>query len=144
MNRTKLYADEEKRQEYKRRMKESYRRRTGASKIVGGPSRSYSTEEDRLIIMHGMPDRELAEKLGRSVGAIQKRRWRLGGGRKLADGEFNYHNAAVALGTETDSRIREELKTGRKTMAQIATELGVSRSAVNNRKTEMAYDKMER
>ena len=144
VKRTKHYADREKLQEYKRRMKESYRRRTGASRTAGGPSRPYSAEEDALIVAHGMPDRELAEKIGRSVGAIQKRRWRLGGGRKLAEGEFNYRNAAIAVSADTDRRIREELKEGRKAMKQIAAEFGVSRSAVYNRKMEMDHAKMER
>ena len=52
------------------------------------PSRPYTEEEDQMILEHSIPDRELSDKISRSVGAIQKRRYRLGGGRKLDKGEF--------------------------------------------------------
>lgn len=39
--------------------------------------RSYSKEEDALILAHAVPDRELSETIHRSMKAICNRRWRL-------------------------------------------------------------------
>lgn len=39
-----------------------------------GSFRRWSEEEDRLVRVHAIPDRKLAEKLKRSVQAIQSRR----------------------------------------------------------------------
>lgn len=41
------------------------------------PRRSYTEEEDELILAHTISDSELSAKIGRSVGAIRKRRYRL-------------------------------------------------------------------
>lgn len=41
------------------------------------PRRSYTKEEDELILARTMSDSELAAKIDRSVGAIRKRRYRL-------------------------------------------------------------------
>ena len=34
----------------------------------------WTEAEELMVLSHGIPDRELAEKLGRSVGAIQRKR----------------------------------------------------------------------
>lgn len=53
-----------------------YRERTGS---VDAPKRysRWSPREDRQVLAHEIPDRELASKLGRSVNAIGVRRARL-------------------------------------------------------------------
>lgn len=58
--------------------KENWRRKTGSSAGRGsGSKRSWTQKEDRQVIEHSIPDRDLAEKIGRSVTAIQVRRSRL-------------------------------------------------------------------
>ena len=74
MKTKKYYRDMDKYKEYARRQKASYRHRTGAG--VYEP-RAWTQEEDRRVINHDVPDRILSEEIGRSVGAVQKRRWEL-------------------------------------------------------------------
>ena len=74
MKAKKLYKDMEKYKEYKRRSQKKYREKTNAGKY---PKRGYTFKEDMMILEQSMTDRELAEKLQRSVGAIQHRRNRL-------------------------------------------------------------------
>lgn len=44
--------------------------------------RPWTDEEDRLVLAHEIPDRELSARIRRSMKAISNRRWRL---RKEAD-----------------------------------------------------------
>lgn len=39
--------------------------------------RNWTIVEDNMVLEHKMPDVVLSEKIHRSVGAIQKRRWKL-------------------------------------------------------------------
>lgn len=39
--------------------------------------RPWTEKEDRLVLAHEIPDRELSKKIGRSMKAISNRRWRL-------------------------------------------------------------------
>lgn len=68
------YTDSEKYARYKRGYQKRYRKNTNA---VVYPRRSYTLKEDELILLQEIPDRELAQKLKRSVCAIQIRRARL-------------------------------------------------------------------
>ena len=68
------YRDIEKYKEYKRRYQAKARKRGGAG-LFG--SRPWSVEEDLEILKIGNTDRELSKKIQRSVGAIQKRRYKL-------------------------------------------------------------------
>lgn len=68
------YKDRQHYREILRLQHQRYRQRTGAGQY---PRLSFLPEEDDLILKHGMPDRELAEKLKRSVESIQLRRYRL-------------------------------------------------------------------
>lgn len=61
------------RESYNKRRKR-YREDTGSGLYV---QRLYTEEEDRLIMSHEIPDRELSVKIERSVTAIQSRRARL-------------------------------------------------------------------
>ncbi len=74
MKSKKLYKDMDKYKEYKRRYQRKYRKEANAGVY---PRRPYSFKEDMMILNHEMSDRELAEKLQRSIGAIQGRRNRL-------------------------------------------------------------------
>lgn len=58
------------------RWKTDYRARTGSGT---GPRlrEPWTSDEDAAVIAHAVPDRDLAEQLGRSVQAIAMRRWRL-------------------------------------------------------------------
>lgn len=40
-------------------------------------SRPWTEKEDRLVLAHEIPDRELSAKIHRSMKAISNRRWRL-------------------------------------------------------------------
>lgn len=40
----------------------------------------YNKQEDLMILEHNISDRELSKKIGRSVQAIQTRRWRIKNG----------------------------------------------------------------
>ena len=66
---------------YRRAMKKYYAR-TAFSRNYKKP---WDSTEERLIMRHEVPDRELAELLGRSVGSIQQKRARL----KAAGYDFN-------------------------------------------------------
>lgn len=68
------YKDKEKYKKYKKNFQKRYRQKTNAGKY---PRRSYTVKEDCMILDHSMSDRELADKLQRSVTAIQIRRTRL-------------------------------------------------------------------
>ena len=46
------------------------------------PPRPWTDEEDKLVLAHEIPDRELSARIRRSMKAISNRRWRL---RKEAD-----------------------------------------------------------
>lgn len=39
--------------------------------------RPWAENEDKLVLAHDIPDRELSEKIHRSMKAISNRRWRL-------------------------------------------------------------------
>lgn len=39
--------------------------------------RPWSDDDDRAVLAHDVPDRELSERIGRSMKAISNRRWRL-------------------------------------------------------------------
>lgn len=58
----------------RRKQLERYRSRTGSNRFS---SKKFTPEEDELVLKHEMPDRELADKLGRSLASIQNRRYRL-------------------------------------------------------------------
>lgn len=66
---------------YRRAMKKYYAR-TAFSRNY---KKLWDSTEERLIMRHEVPDRELAELLGRSVGSIQHKRARL----KAAGYDFN-------------------------------------------------------
>lgn len=66
---------------YRRAMKKYYAR-TAFSRNYKQP---WDSTEERLIMRHEVPDRELAELLGRSVGSIQHKRARL----KAAGYDYN-------------------------------------------------------
>ena len=68
------YKDRQHYREILRLQHRRYRQRTGAYLY---PSSRFTPEEDDLILKHRMPDRELAEKLKRSIESIQLRRHRL-------------------------------------------------------------------
>lgn len=59
------------------RWKAGYRKRTGSDKYVPRP---WEEDEDRLVLEHKISDRELSEKIQRSVSAIQTRRSKLKSG----------------------------------------------------------------
>lgn len=63
----KEYADPEKYRKYKRDYQRRYRKNTNAGKY---PRRGYTIKEDEMVLKQAVPDRELAEKLQRSIGAI--------------------------------------------------------------------------
>lgn len=68
------YADMRKYRDYMRRGKRAYRERTGSGLY---PPRPWTAAEDEAVIAHEVTDRELSERLARSVQAIQVRRARL-------------------------------------------------------------------
>lgn len=68
------YKDREKYRNINREIKRRYRERTGAGKY---PYQHWTIEEDKLVMERIMTDRELSDLIHRSVGSIQKRRWRL-------------------------------------------------------------------
>lgn len=41
------------------------------------PPRPWTDEEDKLVLAHEIPDRELSARIRRSMKAISNRRWRL-------------------------------------------------------------------
>lgn len=68
------YKDRQQYREILRLQHQRYRQRTGAYQH---PRAGFTSKEDSLILKHLIPDRELAEKLKRSVESIQQRRHRL-------------------------------------------------------------------
>ena len=68
------YADKKKYADYKRRYQERYREKTGSNKYE---KRSWTAEEDKLVMSGEFTDRELGERICRSVAAIQTRRHRI-------------------------------------------------------------------
>lgn len=63
------------------RHKAKYRERTGSGKFE---KREWTQHEINMVLAHDIPDRELSEKISRSVSAIQIMRSKL---RKKADEE---------------------------------------------------------
>ena len=59
---------------YRERYKTRYRARTGSNRYK---LREWTKEELRMVQAHEIPDRELSEKINRSVSAIQVARYRL-------------------------------------------------------------------
>lgn len=51
-----------------------YRKRTGTGLY---PARSWTKEDDRRVLEHSIPDRQLGEEIKRSVSAISVRRSKL-------------------------------------------------------------------
>lgn len=57
------------------RYKTEWRRRSGSPEGRGnGSRRQWTQEEDKQVLAHSIPDRELAVELGRTILAIQVRR----------------------------------------------------------------------
>lgn len=54
-----------------------WRRQSGSPGVVGQGGPSYTADDDRAILAHAIPDRDLAAQLGRSITAIQIRRHHL-------------------------------------------------------------------
>lgn len=59
---------------YRERYKTRYRQRTGAYKYK---PREWTVEELRMVKAHKITDRELSEKIKRSISAIQMARYRI-------------------------------------------------------------------
>lgn len=59
--------------------KRNERRQRNYAQTAGAPNTraEWTEREDKLVLAHTIPDRELAEKIGRSVQAIQIRRSRI-------------------------------------------------------------------
>lgn len=74
MLRKKLYKNMSKFQATKRAQTKRWRERTGSGKYA---VRRWTTYEDKLVLAHKMSDRELSEKIQRSVSSIYSRRVRL-------------------------------------------------------------------
>ncbi len=74
MVKQKHYKDTDKWREVWRKQKRRY---YAKSQIYTQGRRGWTYEEDQLVLSHSIPDSELAAKIQRSVGAIQKRRWLL-------------------------------------------------------------------
>lgn len=73
MNRKKEYKDMDKFRETKKLQSRRYRAKNGAGKY----RRDWTLHEINLVIEHSKPDSELAKEIKRSVGAIQKMRYRV-------------------------------------------------------------------
>ena len=67
----KEYSDMNKYAEYKRNYQKRYREKTGGGKYE---KRFWTTEENEIILNSELSDRELSERICRSVGAIQRHR----------------------------------------------------------------------
>ena len=74
MLRKKFYKNLSKFQATKRAQTKRWRERTGSGKYA---VRRWTTYEDKLVLAHKMSDRELSEKIQRSVSSIYSRRVRL-------------------------------------------------------------------
>ena len=57
--------------------KTRWRRATGSPGHRTAPKRNWTEAEDSAVLLHAVPDRDLAKQIGRSVTAIQCRRSRL-------------------------------------------------------------------
>ena len=68
------YKDIDRWRKIRNEAKRRYAERTGSNLYE---PKHYTEGEDKLILEHSIPDRFLANKLGRSVSAIQMRRCRL-------------------------------------------------------------------
>lgn len=68
-----MAADAEKRRERRHREHRLYYARTA---FLYEP-RVWTQEEDKLVLLHSIPDRELSVSIRRSMKAISNRRWRL-------------------------------------------------------------------
>ena len=77
VNRRKKYKTNESYLANERKWKRSYRKRTGSDRYG---KREWSKEDEKLVLAHQMPDRELSKLLHRSVSAIQVRRSKLKSG----------------------------------------------------------------
>ena len=58
-----------------RRTKQLQKRRYYASTATGRGMPRWTSDEDAVVERHDMTDREISKAIGRSMGAIQKRRW---------------------------------------------------------------------
>lgn len=74
MNRKSEYKDKKKYRETNARYKKKYYKRTENARNKG---KLWTKEEDEKVLAHDIPDRELAELIGRSQKAIIVRRSRL-------------------------------------------------------------------
>lgn len=74
MNKKDNYKDMKKWKAACKRQHYRYYNKTAFAPRGGEP---FSLLEDKMIMEHLVSDRELSTMLGRSMGAIQKRRWRL-------------------------------------------------------------------
>lgn len=72
----KRYNKSEKGRKARAKAHKRYYRKTAFAANGGEP---YSAHECDLILAHGITDHELSQLIGRSVGAIQKKRWKLKG-----------------------------------------------------------------
>ena len=70
----KHYKDMDKYRATRERYKAKYRRMTGAGVYNRRP---WTEEEVDMVLAHEIPDRELSEKINRSVGSIQIMRTRV-------------------------------------------------------------------
>lgn len=68
------YTDNEPRKRGRAKYNRKYYARTAFSRNYNAP---WSKTEESLVMRHEIPDRELAELLGRSIGSIQLKRARL-------------------------------------------------------------------
>ena len=68
-NRKHAYADQDKWRKTKEKQKRRYYGQTAFK-----PRRGWTQGEEELVLEHKMTDRELSERIGHSVGAIQIRR----------------------------------------------------------------------
>lgn len=74
MNWKKDYPDEDRRREIRNAQRSRYYRKSQGGENSRQP---YTLEEIDMILAHEIPDTEIAKKLGRSVQAIQGKRWKL-------------------------------------------------------------------
>ena len=71
---TSNYKDRELYRRVNREYKRRYRQKNGAHKYA---RRLWTQDEETLVVLSEIPDSVLAKMMGRSVGAIQKHRWKL-------------------------------------------------------------------
>lgn len=74
MNRKKDYKDLEKYKKTKRKQQKKYYEKTKNSK---NSRKRWTCEEEKLVLEHSILDRELSEKIGRSMKAIIMKRVKL-------------------------------------------------------------------